>query len=654
MGGSNVLPRGLVLGVVRNNNGITCQITGAPVEVSDSRTYTITATNEGGTQEGITVTIEVGKADDTSFAFPMTTFVATVGDEPSVPQLASGKGDGAVTYAVLDSTSMSMPRVTDPIATVDDGTGTVGEVTVKAAGTVIVQAAITGSTNYNDATATYTLIVQPAPGGDLANAEERTYALRADSSGVAIDPIVFVNSGAAMTDCTVSPTLPAGLSVGVSDDDTCEITGAPTVAITATIYTIAGTNSRGANMATVVITVVAVEDFPDFDISGSEATGLASGNFYSVVYSEMGDFTDTATSNNAAHAKVQWSASSGVTMVNYQAAAGVGRFQVTQSADPTVAAPVNLGDYAEGYVAFDINVPNYGNYTSMVVKSNSADVDDAVQNLGQVGHGAWQTIFFPVTEYADEMVDLAAVTTVFVIYPDEETQDQTTPEALSFMIRNIRWTNTKPSLGSGAPALADIAGTRTFAVGVEITPITFTNSGGDVQANGCTLFSSQGSGSTSLGQSFRGLTISVFSGTCQITGTPTGAARFSYFMRATSGSDTDDATVAFEIVVVAPELSAITGMQSYTVGTPITAISFGNMGGDVTSCTVSSGQGTGKDELPAGLSVAPVNGTCQIMGTPTSVPSNTDFNEYRIDGMNFGGTSTASVRIDVAAAGGGG
>ena len=533
-----MLPAGLTLTSTTGRDPRTCQITGTPTIVTPYSEYKITGMNAGGTDPA-TVGIVVNKGTDTFTFGEVANNAVTVSGDGTIASINFIANATFTRTATIDSgrSLVNSARIVytssaESVATVDAASGAV---TILTAGNTTITATLTDDANY-EGVGTYALAVEPVVTGDLANAGPQTYVLRPDSNGANIDPIVFVNSGEDMTSCTA--TLPAGLSVVVSADKSCEITGVPTAATAATTYTITGVNDV-TSTAVVTLAVVTPSDFPDFDISSdSEATGLTSGNFYSVAYSAAGDFSDIAVSST--HAKVSWSATSGVTMVNYQATTGVGRLQVTQSADPSMAAPVNLGDYAEGYIAFDINVPDYGSYTNMVVKSDSAGVTNAEQNLGQVGHGAWQTIFFPVTEYITAGVDLAAVTTVFVIYPDEDIQ--ATSEALSFMIRNIRWTNTEPFLGLGAPALADIAGMRTFTANEEITPITFTNSGGHVTS--C-VFSSGGEPITG---SY--LSIAVFSGTCRITGRTrefVGHPLDTYIITATNAGNEDEATISIAI-----------------------------------------------------------------------------------------------------------
>jgi hypothetical protein len=60
------------------------------------------------------------------------------------------------------------------------------------------------------------------------------------AEGTEIIPETVSNSGGAITQCSVSPSLPAGL---VLDPQTCAITGTPKVVSPATIYTIPDSNA---------------------------------------------------------------------------------------------------------------------------------------------------------------------------------------------------------------------------------------------------------------------------------------------------------------------------------------------------------------------------------------------------------------------------
>ena len=68
----------------------------------------------------------------------------------------------------------------------------------------------------------------------LANQSAQTY-----TTTIAITPLSFTNTGAAITSCNSSPSLPTGLSVAVNGS-TCEITGTPSASVAAADYTITG------------------------------------------------------------------------------------------------------------------------------------------------------------------------------------------------------------------------------------------------------------------------------------------------------------------------------------------------------------------------------------------------------------------------------
>ena len=462
----------------------------------------------------------------------------------------------------------------------------------------------------------------------------QTYAVRSTNPDkAAITPIVFTNAGGTVNSgsCTVADNLPTGLSAEVSGT-TCAITGAPTRATAAKEYTITATNVEDiTSMATVTIEVLAPRDFPPFVISDS--TGLTSGNFYGVRdTSQAMDYSADATG----HPKLSWSTTGGITTLRYKAAPSIARFQVGRDADPNTdpKTTVNLGDYSEGYVVFDIRVPNYGTYPDITVKSDSTDVFNTFEALGKVGDGRWQTVLVPVANYIGKGLDLAEVTTPFVIFPDETTQLER--EELDFMIRNISWTNNPP-----APDLADAAD-QSFIVGQgTIDPIVFENTG--ASATTCRIGSAGGPRQLPIG-----LVLEVVNGTCQITGAPAETAESgTYTIRATSVANiTGTATVTIVVAPKAPVLTAITGMQTLTINqTTNLPIIFENTGGDVAEGGCSIASGTTPTALPVGLNVVVSGDTCAITGTPTML---TGLATYTIEATNVTNpASTATVMIEV-------
>jgi hypothetical protein len=80
------------------------------------------------------------------------------------------------------------------------------------------------------------------------------------AQGTEIIPDALSNSGGAITQCSVSPPLPAGL---VLDPQTCAITGTPTAVSNDTVYTVTGSNAAGSATAGLEIEVKADAIAPD-------------------------------------------------------------------------------------------------------------------------------------------------------------------------------------------------------------------------------------------------------------------------------------------------------------------------------------------------------------------------------------------------------
>ena len=133
------------------------------------------------------------------------------------------------------------------------------------AGTTTLNIILTDSNN-NSATMAINIDVAGLP--KLANQQTQTYVVNTQ-----ISPLSFVNTGGVnLTNCSSAPDLPVGLSVELSaNNSTCEISGTPSVASTATIYAITATNISGTDSATLSITVnpAAITFSLDVDGNGS-------------------------------------------------------------------------------------------------------------------------------------------------------------------------------------------------------------------------------------------------------------------------------------------------------------------------------------------------------------------------------------------------
>ncbi|MCA8836451.1 MAG: hypothetical protein K8963_01170, partial [Proteobacteria bacterium] len=228
----------------------------------------------------------------------------------------------------------------------------------------------------------------------------------------------------------------------------------------------------------------------------------------------------------------------------------------------------------------------------------------------------------------------------------DNTNYQNTPQAV-----------TQPPVGTSRPNLAsidltDLATPARFNAGIfsveqNIPPIIFTNSGGNVQADG-------GAVTDSTPALPAGLRVErVLSGTaitCQIVGTPTttaNATTYTITASNTVGADSTPATVRFEVAITSPLIGDITNPQTYTEQIEIEPIIFTNTGLDVRSngCTASP-------TLPTGLSLEVYNDsgttTCRIIGTPQALSRRQTYSISAIS--STGSTNSASVSIEVNSA----
>lgn len=217
------LPQGMS---INPNTGV---ITGQPTQAVPFTTYTITATNAGGTTT-TTVSFGVGGTPRSLVYSPaVATFNVGVAGSLAAPALVSFP---AATFSVQPALPQGMS-----INTQTGAISGVPAVPVVPARSYVVTAA----NNFGTTTATLTIGVNDAPPAGLVFAPAAISAL----PNTAITAVVPATAGGAVTQWSISPALPAGLSMNAQ-------TGVISGALTATgmsgtvTYTITATNSGGS------------------------------------------------------------------------------------------------------------------------------------------------------------------------------------------------------------------------------------------------------------------------------------------------------------------------------------------------------------------------------------------------------------------------
>lgn len=247
---SPALPAGLSL------DSSTCVLSGVPTVALSSTVYTITATNSAGASTAYVSLIVDAAAP--SLSYVGLSGSAAVGSASTfTPTILSGNGSAisSCTISPSLSTGLSIHNTTCVISGTPSATEMATVYTVTATNT-------DGSANAN-----FTITVN-------AGVPVISYAGATGTGGVistplSVTPTTLTQNGAAVTSCTISPALSAGLSI---DNTTCVISGTPSASASLTSYTVTATNSAGSSTGSVSLEISASLAAPTLSYSG--ATGL--------------------------------------------------------------------------------------------------------------------------------------------------------------------------------------------------------------------------------------------------------------------------------------------------------------------------------------------------------------------------------------------
>ena len=581
---SPTLPAGLSF------DNSTGEISGTPTIVSQSTSYTVTATNNGGSGTAI-ITIEVQDVAPSSVSYNPTFITLTKGSTMNTA-LPSSSGGAVTLWEISDAlpAGLSFSSVTGAIS----GTPTA----VSNATTYTVTASNSGGS----ASTTVTILVNDAPPSSVSYTPS-SLTLTKD---VPMSSVTPTSTGGAVVSWSVSPALPAGLTLNTS---TGEISGTPTAVSSSTPYTVTATNAGGSSSATVTIQV---NDLAPYGISYG-------GNPFTLTKDTV-MIADTPTANGGA--VTSWAISpslpAGLSFSSSNGEISGTPTEIISSTSYTVTA-FNSGGNATTTITITVNdiIPSSIVYSGnpFTLTKGTAMTPNAPTSVGGTVISWAITPALPTGLNFDTSNGEISGTPTTVSSSTNYTVTATNTGGTASTIINILINDAAPLIGYSQNSYTLVKGTA-----ISINP---TSAGGTVVT-------------WSISPSLpAGLSLSTTSG--EISGTPSVLFSSTNFtVTATNDGGADTATLAIEVIDVAPSSVTYTPNSfSLEKNTLMPTVIPTSLGGTVDSWSISPA-------LPAGLLFSTSNGA--ISGTPTAVTTSA---AYTVTATNTGGSATTIVTIEV-------
>ncbi len=565
-------------------NPTTCAITGTAMSVSASTSYTLSATNSGGSATD-TLQIEVSQAAPLiAFAPPARTYPVNVAITAIFP-LNSG---GSIASCGI-SAALPAGLTFDP-----SNCGITGTPTVAAGPTAFV---ITASNAAGEANATLTLEVL-----DLPPIISYSPASRAFTKGLS-DSAAVISSGGPFNQCDVTPALPAGLSLSSS----CLISGTAEGLFSPTTFTV--TASNGTQTGSTLLVLSVRDAVPLLTYSPSVRTLTLNSEIVApgIVPTQTGGVTTACGVAPPLPAGLTLAADCTLTGTPTEIRA-LDQYNITAS---------NSGGHALTSLSIEVrDVPpqiSYGSYSHSFTQD--ADIPDliATNTGGAITHCS-SSPTLPAGLGMDEECLIsgrpidAMTATPFVITAFNS--GGTSSRTLTL------------SVDVGPPDIIFSPSARILGVTLSMPAILPINNGGAI--TGCSVSGSLPPGLT-------------LSNSCMVAGVPTAVGGpWTVFVTASNArGESEPAELTLTVTQIPPVLVYPQNNFIFTRDTPISDVAPSLSGGSLESCSVSPA-------LPAGLSFNP--GTCVLSGTPTV---QSDQQTYLISASNSVGSSIQTLTIRV-------
>ncbi len=590
-------------------NYLTGVISGTPTRAVNARIYRIQADNAGGTSR-TTITVTVNAAvvapDLPDISVSPGFQNATVG-VAITPFVITNNG-GTATYSISPALPVGL--------SIDTATGTVSGTLTELSSAIVYSITATNITGSD--VVTFSLSVQP---GSIAPNISVSPSILTFTVGIPVttNPITITNSGGT-PDAGFVIVLNNGQSLntdtGLNFNRTGVISGTPTRAVSAEIYTIRAENAAGRSEATITVTVNAAVVAPSISINPATVTVTAG--------TAIADIIITSSGGDAVSYSIDPDIANGLSFDETSGTISGTPSEEASLITYTITAENSVGSNSATIAIIVNEAPTTSVAVPIISISRAtlvATVGTAIQQITIVSSGGMVSNYSINPAIANGLSFNAANGTISgiptaVAGPTSYTITATNSGGTAMATVAITVNDVAPSISINPAAV-------TVTVGSAITPITISSSGGDVV-------------SYSIDPAIaNGLSFDATNGI--ISGTPTAVAPSrTYIITATNSGGMAMATIAITVNDVAPSISISRDTLVATAGTAIQQITIvSSGGGNVVSYTIAPA-------IANGLSFDATSGI--ISGIPTAVaPSRT----YIITATNSGGMAMATIAITV-------